>query len=216
MSKYEKELDEGQQRYNKSIKNGVSIYEGVDPSQNILQMDKYVFKNSDLMGEIPQKDFPYKLKKDTCFSILSVKGENANIIVEKEGDRTYFCWYYMPKFHFFFVVSFNEKENETITNATFDKALVESFKKSKVSKEQLLDMAVNNLSKMISILDNEDYHLKHPTLQDVRVRTKTSMKNVGKPFLVTTRHKNMMHVCDAFPFFYEIDFKKMLEDKNAE
>ena len=90
------------------------------------------------------------------------------------------------------------------------------FREKGVNKEQLIDIALNNLSKMISILSNDDYNLKHKTKCSFSIRTKRSFKSIGHATLVTTRHRNMIHICDAFPLFYEVDFKKMAEDNKID
>ena len=212
MSKYFKDMNEAEEEFSEKIKKGVRVYDGVPVDENIYPMDKFVFKNGDLMGEIITDDFPFKLKKDTVFTILSVKSDVMNLIVEIEGPQTYFVKYVTKDFGFMFVVSWNDKANEVITHANINKELLELFKKNNIKKERLIDMAVDCLSKMISIISNDDYCLKHPTKNDVTMRTNNSFKNMGKPILVTTRHTNMIHICDAFPFFYEIDFKKLLKD----
>ena len=105
MSNYFKSLTVDNIRYHDGLKKGVNVYAGVPAEENLLQLDKYIFKNGDLMGEIQQESFPFKLTKDCCFSILSVKGENVNYIVEREAEQTYFVKYITKDFGFVFVNS---------------------------------------------------------------------------------------------------------------
>lgn len=214
MSKYIKKLDESQQRYHIGLKKGVDIYKGVPPHENIKSMDKYVFKFGDLNSEIRPDEFPFTLKSDCCLTVLNVKGYSMNYIIEVESEKCYFIKFYTPQFGFNLIAAWNEKEKDFKISANIPTKLVLDLKAKGIRKEKLVDQIRDDLSKMIALLSNEDSLLRHKTVAEYK--TGISRRSVGFPTLVSTRYFNHLHICDAYPYFYMIDFKAMNKDFSNE
>lgn len=207
-----KTLCDAQERYRAGIMKGFSLYGVVPCDMNLLKLDKFIFKNADLMAEYPAKEFPFELIDDCLFTLMSVKDEHIHFLIERESEKTYFVNYISSKFSFQFVISYNEKAKEVISYANFSKELLNLLG---IKKEQIIDMAMSSVSKMISIVNDPDSHIAAESGSNVTFRTKNSIKSAGKPVLISTRYKNALHCCDAYPLFFDIDFKAMDEAKNA-
>lgn len=217
-----KELTTSEQEHAEALKRGLDLFKGVPHSENLNGFKSYLFKLGDVSGEIAPNDFPFTLESEAHFVLLDTKHNVKNYTVEIDGKHSYHINYFEKDLHLEIVVSYNEVTKEVNQVLVMNEFLSRRVKVIGNNKEKLKSLMDNADRAMVNVVEqvaimiaclNEGYHLAHPYPKHFKRYTGKGFKNVGEVNLVTTRHNNMLYVCDAYPLFFEIDWQEMNKKK---